>query len=947
MLDWWLEVDMKRTKWELLLLTALFAASCAGGASSGGGESAEPGTIEALGNPTMNLISAAVEKIAPAEDEIVLAYYREDGNYEAQGFWLWRFGDGDGAKNWDVTKNLSVIEVEGKKIGYLKFKIDGSTLGEQPILNPAGEFAFIRRPDSGWAGQTPDFTWNVKLKGRLVAYFEGAPEPEPIGAYKPQIKAAAAKTQPNEIVLELSGRHALGLEPSSMGFEVVPADGAGPAIAVVDALPAGSVNNRSNNYTNKVLLKLEKDLPAGVAYVVRHPEYFAPERVDTSGLVTILADRTVPPVDMELGAVYDVAGKSVTFRLWSPFASSVTARLWTRSAASGALNTAPDFTVDMTKDNATGVWSASFSQRDPDGMFYDYLVTTAEGTKPALDPYAKSMDAYLNEGGVGRGAIINLAKTEPQGGWQGGDDYRLVQREDAIIYEISVRDFTIAPDSGVTPNLKGTYLGFIEKLNHLKTLGVTHIQLMPVMNFYYTNESIRAYENAGTTSNNNYNWGYDPHSYFTPEGWYSTNAADPYARVRELKTLIREVHKAGMGVILDVVYNHMGNASLLENVVPGYYFRRNANGTLTSMSGVGNDIASNRGMVARLIRDSLVYWAKEYKVDGFRFDLMGLIHADTILKAYNDTIALSGKEDILYQGEGWKMFRKEMDPTFVPLDQNYMTRTDGVAVFNDEIRNLLKGGGFNDTKKAFLTGGSEEVSDIVANLMGMPQGNYSADDPGDSMLYVAAHDNMTLADNIAHNTPLDNTTPAGRAEIAARAKLANLLVLTGQGIAFMHAGQERGRTKPNVGMRNRSEVHGAFVHNSYDSSDNINQYPWTLAAEYQALDRYVRGVIALRQANQAFRLGSSSTVRSEVKPIEQSVATSLSYSISHGGATWYILVNASKEEASFNLGADVTGAQVFVDRTNAGTTAIAAPDGVTLNGNSATLAGLTGAVIRK
>lgn len=927
------------------ILAALLVLSCS--TTPGGKDFAEPGTIEQEGNPRMPLVLQALQNLAPAEDEVVLFYFRDDGNYEPYGFWLWRFGDGDGAKNWDITKNIRVTEAGGKKIGYLRFKLDGSDMGEQPIVNRDGEFGFIRRQDSGWEGQTPDFVWNTKLKGRFVVFFEGAKEPEPAVPYKPQIKSAAAVDRADEIVLELSGRHALGLEPNAMGFEVVTLEGLRPAVRVVDALPAADRTNRRANYTNRVILKLESELPAGIPLAVRHPEYFAPQRIDTSALVSILGDRTVPPRDLELGALYDPAAKSVTFRVWSPFASRVTARLWTRSVTVTGPNTPPDFTVELVKDQATGVWSGVFNQRDPDGLFYDYLVATAEGTRPALDPYAKSMDAYMNEGGVGRGAIVDLSKSDPPGGWQGAEDYRLEHRVDAVIYEIHVRDLTIAPDSGVTPNLKGTYLGFIEKLDFLKSLGITHIQLLPVQNFYYTDETNRRYEDAGTTSNNNYNWGYDPHSYFAPEGWYATNPADPYARIRELKTLIREIHKRGMGVIIDVVYNHIGNTQILEHLVPGYYLRRNPNGTFTSMSGVGNDIASNRAMARRLIQDSLLYWVKEFKVDGFRFDLMGLIDADTILGAYEQIVKLPNKEDILFQGEGWKMFRKEVDPTVVPLDQNFMTRTDVVSVFNDEIRNLLKGGGFNDTRRAWLTGGRASVSEIISNLMGFPVRNYQADQPGDSMLYVSAHDNMTLADNIAYNTPLDNTTPAGRAEIAARAKLANLLILTGQGIAFLHAGCERGRTKPNVGMRNRSEVHGAFVHNSYDSSDNINQFPWTIPPEYQAMDRWVRGVIALRQANRAFRLRTADAVRQAVRPIAQQAPTSLSYTISHEGRQWFILANASKDEAILDLGVDLSGAQVLVDRSNAGVNPIATPDGVVLSGTSVRLAGLTGAVLRK
>ena len=221
----------------------------------------------------------------------------------------------------------------------------------------------------------------------------------------------------------------------------------------------------------------------------------------------------------------------------------------------------------------------------------------------------------------------------------------------------------------------------IEKIPYLKSLGITHVQLMPVLNFYFTDETKTAYEGSGTVSGNNYNWGYDPHNYFTPEGWYSSNAADPYARVAELRTLINELHKAGLGVLLDVVYNHMGSVSFLDDVVPGYFFRTNAQGKLTSASGCGNDVATERVMARKLIVDSLAYWTREYKVDGFRFDLMGLMDTETVLSGYAAAKAIN--PDTLFEGEGWKMYNGPAGTS--GMDQKYMTKTDSIAVFNDEI----------------------------------------------------------------------------------------------------------------------------------------------------------------------------------------------------------------------------------------------------------------------
>jgi len=503
----------------------------------------------------------------------------------------------------------------------------------------------IPRKDDAWDKDgSDDRIIDTRATNEWVV-FQGDQKTYPYGPYVPTIETARLLSQ-EEILLNLSGRYGLSTDMGDSGFVVQYADGS-KTISILDAVNHTDPENKLNNFTKRVRLILAEPAPLDVPLVVSHPKFLAPVPVDSAALVASMAETITPPEGYQLGALYNAASKSVEFRLWSPFASKVQVRLYKQSLAKTS-----DYELELSKDEKNGVWTGTFNTIDPDGLFYEYSVFFGSKENIALDPYAKSMDAFVGSG-IGRGAVIDTSKAEPVGGWEGYTDVQLPKREDAVIYEMSVRDFTISPDSGVTAR-PGSYLAFIEKIPYLKSLGITHVQLMPVLNFYYTDETKTAYEATGRSTDNNYNWGYDPHSYFTPEGWYALDPKDPYSRVVELKTLIKELHKAGIGVILDVVYNHTANTAIFENVAPGYYYRRDAKGGFISQSGCGNDVATERLMAGRLMRDSLYYWVDEYKVDGFRFDLMGLIDAKAILKAREAIARIPGKDDILFEGEGWK-----------------------------------------------------------------------------------------------------------------------------------------------------------------------------------------------------------------------------------------------------------------------------------------------------
>ncbi|HAH60776.1 MAG TPA: alpha-amylase [Treponema sp.] len=673
-------------------------------------------------------------------------------------------------------------------------------------------------------------------------------------------------------------------------------------------------------------------------YAAKGP--FTVKMTDTNGDVdtrTASLDGSLVDTWFDASSVSDLGWNGTdTVKLWAPLASSAVLNVYAEAADAN-----PAQTFDMTRGEY-GVWSWSGLSAYRE-YYYNFTVTNNGVSHYVLDPYAKTMAAFDSDtdGSAGRGFLFDSSKM----GSVTNGYVSLAQREDAVIYEVSVRDFTISDDSGVDSTKRGTYEGFIDKLDYLKSLGVTHIELLPVLNWYYGNESDRSYESSGTASGNNYNWGYDPHNYFTPEGWYSSAASDPYARVTELKDLINACHEKGMGVILDVVYNHLAKTFLLDEIVPDYYFRE-SDGSLTNQSGCGNDTATEKKMMAKLMEDSVEYWTKEYKVDGYRFDIMGLLDADAVEAAYVKASALN--PDTLFIGEGWQY------GVSGAMDQTYMTSTDDCAVFNDNIRDLTKAGGMSDAGTGFITGSSTINSTrFFNNLIGLPSKSrsdtYTADDPGDNVQFLVCHDGLTLHDTISYNVGL--TDAANETELVKRIKMGNFVTLTSQGIAFLHGGQERGRTKPRLnattGAAGSGECLGNYVRNSYDSSDNINQIVWTLDAAYQGLHDYTAGLIALRRATDAFRLGSESAVESNISQITTASGQQMAYKINDtaNNCTWIVVMNGATTSAAVDTGISGTYS-VYADADTAGTTAISTPSGVSANGSTVTLDGLTCAVLK-
>ncbi|KAA0759452.1 type I pullulanase [Bacillus sp. AR2-1] len=573
----------------------------------------------------------------------------------------------------------------------------------------------------------------------------------------------------------------------------------------------------------------------------------------------------------DLGNIY--TPQHTKFRVWAPTASE--AKLVTYKKWNDKIGTE----INM-QQSEKGTWKAELTGNQK-GLFYTYKVKIGDRWTEAVDPYVRA--ASVNGD---KGAVVDLEETTPEK-WKTNKKSKFKNPEDAIIYELHVRDLSIQPESGIKH--KGKYLGVTEKgtrgpkdvktgLDHMKDLGVTHVQLLPIFDYASVNE-----ENLNEPQ---YNWGYDPKNFNVPEGSYSTNPYEPTVRITELKQMIQTLHDNNLRVVMDVVYNHMYNAaeSNFHKLVPGYYYRYNEDGTFANGTGVGNDTASERKMMRKFMVDSVTYWAKEYNLDGFRFDLMGIHDYETmneIRKAVNQI-----DPSIILHGEGWDL----NTPLAAELkaNQKNAVKMKGIAHFNDNIRDGLKGSVFEEKENGFVNG-KENMEDRIKK--GITAGiDYDINsstykDPEQVLTYVEAHDNHTLWDK------LELTNSSDSEEVRKQMhKLSSSILLTSQGIPFLHAGQEFMRTK-----------YGD--HNSYKSPDSINQMDWLRRAAFNNEVEYMKGLIDLRKKYSAFRMTSAEQIKKHIAFMD-TPKNVVAYSIKgNGNKNEYFMVthNANREAVDITL----------------------------------------------
>ncbi|WP_327799947.1 type I pullulanase [Bacillus mobilis] len=629
----------------------------------------------------------------------------------------------------------------------------------------------------------------------------------------------------------------------------------------------------SGNITNKVKIITEQKIDLKQTYKVKI-ENLADTNTEIGKVIRSEEfDHSFYYGGNDLGNVY--TPQFTKFRVWAPTASE--AKLVTYEKWNDKIGTE----INM-KQAEKGTWKAELKGNQK-GLYYTYKVKIGDKWTEAVDPYARA--ASVNGD---KGAVVDLKETDPKK-WKVDKKPKFKNPEDAIIYELHVRDLSIQPESGIKQ--KGKYLGVTEKgtkgpegvktgLDHIKDLGVTHVQLLPIFDYASVNE-----ENLNEPQ---YNWGYDPKNFNVPEGSYATNPYEPTVRITELKQMIQTLHDDNLRVVMDVVYNHMYNAaeSNFHKLVPGYYYRYNEDGTFANGTGVGNDTASERKMMRKFMVDSVAYWAKEYNLDGFRFDLMGIHDYETmneIRKAVNQI-----DPSIILHGEGWDL----NTPLAAELKANQKNaeKMKGIAHFNDNIRDGLKGSVFEEKENGFVNG-KENMEDRIKK--GITAGidydinSSTYQDPEQVLTYVEAHDNHTLWDK------LELTNPGDSEEVRKQMhKLSSSILLTSQGIPFIHAGQEFMRTK-----------YGD--HNSYKSPDSINQMDWLRRASFNNEVDYMKGLIDLRKMYPAFRMTSAEQIKKQLSFID-APKNVVAYSINgkgNGNKNEYFMVahNANRESVEIAL----------------------------------------------
>jgi len=616
----------------------------------------------------------------------------------------------------------------------------------------------------------------------------------------------------------------------------------------------------------------------------------------------------------ELGAIYSAA--STTFRLWAPDATAVKLQLF--NSETGPVTK----TVAMTPEPG-GIVQATVNG-DLSGWYYLYQVSVLGETNTAVDPYAENVAPNGT-----RAMVVNLPATNPAG-WSSDQHVGVANQVDASIYEVDVRDFTINPNSGVSAPDRGTYLGFTQTgttgpggvttgIDSLKDLGVKDVELMPTYRFATLDETQAPFaypcpDVAANAPNPCYNWGYDPANYNTPEGAYATSVHGT-TRITEFKQMVEAIHNAGMGVILDAVYNHVYDTSIFNNIVPDYYFRTDALGNYYNGSGQGNEVATEKPMVLKFAEDSMKYWIEQYHVDGFRMDEMFLFGKSELKKVASDLRAIDPGLVIL--GEPWGSSASGL-PQSQQVTQGNQAGV-GVGLFNGDFRDALCCNAFGASSLGFANGGGLNSGAVEEGIVGSIAYNGSISDwasqPSETINYATDHDNWTLWDRINQYSNASDTLQNKILED----ELAQALVITSQGVPFIQGGEEFLRTKgtgPNNG-------------NSYDGGDADNQFDWSLKNTNINVFNYYAGLFHLRNAHPAFRMTTAAQIKSNLTFLT-SPADTVAYELNGAavGDSWNNIIVMSNPTSSDQTLSLPSGTWTVVgDQGQVGTTSLGSASG--------------------
>ena len=704
------------------------------------------------------------------------------------------------------------------------------------------------------------FTFAVSLLGNTI---EVKADEVPTG-----MKIAKAIYDGTWLKVTLKG----ALEDGTNAFTVMSSDGEEAVIKEVSG--KGAVFNISMEEPLD-LSKKYSVVFGGNSYAITMPDYYGTEEFENAYTYT----------GNDLGATW--TKESTTFRVWAPTADTVAVNLYKSGDAS-----ADDLleSIPMTPD-ANGTWVVN-KNGDLNGVYYTYYVVLDEKNgvvSEACDPYARATGVNGK-----RAMVIDLASTNPEGWEEDVNPNAALTFNDAIIYELHIRDLGTHSSSGITN--AGKYLSLTEHgtktpggvatgVDHMKDLGITHLHILPMYDYGSVDET--------KLEDNQFNWGYDPVNYNVPEGSYSTDPYNGEVRVKEAKQMVQSLHKDGISVIMDVVYNHVYDAEkfCFNKIVPNYFTRVAADGIYSNGSACGNDTASERAMVKKYIVDSVLYWATEYHIDGFRFDLVGLIDTETINEVMEAVHAV--RPDVVFYGEGWTLGTEVTKEGFLMTTQCNSTQVPGFAFFSDTIRDGLKGSVFSTSERGYVSGASN-LEKVMENCFVGLAGTWCTT-PAQAVNYASCHDNNTLYDRLQLSNP-----DATQEELIKMNNLSAAIYMTAQGIPFFQAGEEMLRTK--------ETSLGTFNENSYNASDEVNNIKWDTLEDplYADVVDYYKGLIAFRKAHPVLRLTTAEAVKEHVSVVDIEDANVTAFHLTGGmegesADAMYIVFNPNKEAKEITL----------------------------------------------
>ena len=860
-----------------------------------------------------DVVKGEADTTAPEYDiTIKVHYFREDGEYEPWEVHMW-----NGVESLDATRDFELEDVTYEGTTY------GATATYYADAADIWVGFIIKKPD--WT-KDPDGDRHIDvsdvLSGTVHVYAKtgSALEDFIVDKSEAQVGAKVTAAVYDSITGVLTVTTAVPIEGEIKGSFVLEG-------------PAGEmkINNVTNvEGTSDYVIDYEGEINADEIFTVYYKG--TPCRVTVPNVYsTSVFEAEFTYEGDDLGATW--SEESTFFRLWAPTASAVSVKLY-ESGTEGTDDLVK--TVEMIED-VNGTWVATV-EGDLNGVYYTYSVTRKGETVEAVDPYARTTGVNGN-----RAMIIDLASTNPAG-WENDTYVTQENYTDAVIWELHVRDFSIDESSGMEN--KGKYLAFTELgttvpgteistgVDYMKQLGVNYVHLLPVYDINSVDETVGGF-----------NWGYDPKNYNVPEGSYATDPYNGAVRVNEFKQMVQSLHSQGIGVIMDVVYNHVADAGnfCINKIVPGYFSRIHDDGSYQSNSGCGNDTASERSMVRKYIVDSVLYWAEEYHIDGFRWDLVGLIDIETINQVMAEVHAVN--PNIIFYGEGWEMCTWATKDGYVnkmviqPNDTKVNTEAGVFAFFNDTIRNVIHGGVFVATDKGFTSGnmsGSTKMTvsaGYTANSVWGSNGG-TVDTPLQTVNYASCHDNYTLFDNLTIDV-MDATGCTAEEAVAQAAAMNNLgaaYYITAQGIPFIHAGEEMLRSKPDA----MQEI--GFNHNSYNAGDEINSFKWgNLQNELNANTfRYYQGLLAFRAEHPALRLTTKAEIGAAITDLETENKNVVAFWNNGAGMDKEIVSIFNADAVSHTVTLPEGKWAVCVNKTTAGTEALAIVAGtVEVEGTSA------------